>query len=241
MPFLLRVCAAPASAVSAATNEAGEVEMESESDEELEATAAEVEVERALADDLELHAEYWDNFLELVADSQADWAEDTNEYREQRAVSAFNLGTIVANNLITLNPLMLSWVPHILVFIVPQQILELGSPARRSCDACESFGAMAKKIIKHLTCRRGISSRFTKGYVQQTFERLCIRQSLIHDKENEPYLQRKDARLRNFGKQPALRKPGSSLASIREEFGRVNELISAPTVPTYLQEMAFMA
>ena len=27
-------------------------------------------------------------------------------------------------------------------------MVKLGDPARRSCDACESFGAMLKKIIK---------------------------------------------------------------------------------------------
>ena len=42
------------------------------------------------------------------------------------------------------------------MFVVPRQIIEMGDPSRRSCDACESLGARFKKIIKHLTCRRVI-------------------------------------------------------------------------------------
>ena len=54
-------------------------------------------------------------------------------------------------------PTLKSWVPHIImVFIVPRQVLELGDPSRRSCDACESFGARFKKLIKERTCRRTI-------------------------------------------------------------------------------------
>jgi hypothetical protein len=44
---------------------------------------------------------------------------------------------------------LLTWKLHILCFIVPRQLVELGDAARRSCDACESFGAMVKKLIKH--------------------------------------------------------------------------------------------
>ena len=85
---------------------------------------------------------------------------------------------------------------HILLFIVPRQIVELGDPARRSCDACESLGARMKKIIKHLTARNhlrpgqnaaqrratstrtGITSTwqrvFTVGYIEQAFTRLAV-------------------------------------------------------------------
>ena len=133
-------------------------------------------------------------------------------------------GCKVANDLYTLNPEMRAWVLHVLVFIVPRQILPLGDPARRSCDACESFGAVAKKIIRHLTCRRraskqvhvhnrqstairkrGVStqwmSTFTRGYVEQSsFRRVTVRAELIHGVENEPHLQRADARLLDKGR-----------------------------------------
>eukprot|EP00965_Chrysotila_dentata_P123635 4087284-Pleurochrysis_carterae.AAC.1 len=62
----------------------------------------------------------------------------------------------VATDLYELKPTLQSWVPHIAVFIVPRQTLLLGDPSRRSCDACESLGAVLKKKIKHLTCRRRI-------------------------------------------------------------------------------------
>ena len=146
---------------------------------------------------------------------------------------------------------MQSWVPHIMVFVVPRQILELGDPARRSCDACESFGAMCKKIIKHLTCRRHVTTApsnhnnasrtktwrqsFTRGWVQQTFERLCVRQSLIHGEENARYLQREDVKLKTRGK--------VSAAKVRRARTHIpiRDLVDAPTVPTHLMERAFMA
>ena len=78
--------------------------------------------------------------------------------------------------------------PHVLVFIDSRQHLPLGDPKRRSCDACESFGALVKKTIKHKTCRRRLrdepteherkrlvggangkkwSQSFTRGYIEQ--------------------------------------------------------------------------
>ena len=58
------------------------------------------------------------------------------------------------SHVIMLSYTMMTWVPHILVFIVPLQMVYLGDPTRRAADACESFGAMVKKVIKHTTCRR---------------------------------------------------------------------------------------
>ena len=113
-----------------------------------------------------------------------------------------------------LKPTLKSWVPHIGLFIVPRQMVELGDPARRSCDACESFGAMVKKLIKHSTCRRRVTGiepkthgkrvgggtatrrwkqHFNVGYIQQAFKRACVREALRHGEENAPFLQRIDA------------------------------------------------
>ena len=102
-------------------------------------------------------ASRWDRFLDLVAALQAPWPQgdaDTDEYRKGRALEIFNLALPVCVDLHELKPTGITWVPHILLFIVPRQMVSLGDPARRSCDACESFGAMVKKIIKHATCRR---------------------------------------------------------------------------------------
>ena len=74
-----------------------------------------------------------------------------------RAVEFFNTGNRVANDLLQLKPTLENWVPHVLAFIDPQQAVLLGDPTNRSCDACESFGAMLKKIIKHNTCRRSLT------------------------------------------------------------------------------------
>ena len=64
---------------------------------------------------------------------------------------------LVGKDLLRLKPEMLTWVPHVALFIVTRQMVSLGDPTRRACDACESFGAMTKKIIKHTTCRRHIT------------------------------------------------------------------------------------
>ena len=198
------------------------------------------------------HARYWDNFCALVRDSQEPWdPSDSDEYREKRAVSAFNHGAQVANDMLKLNPTMQSWVYHILCFIVPRQILELGDPSRRSCEACESFGAMFKKTIRHLTCRRNIEQSatnhsrgnkqwqqvFTKNYITQSFERVAVRETLIHGEANQPYLQREDNCLLTHGtaagKATAPAAAGENISIL--------DALQAPTVPTELQESAFIA
>eukprot|EP00966_Prymnesium_polylepis_P024675 569183-Prymnesium_polylepis.2 len=75
--------------------------------------------------------------------------------------------------------------PHIACNIVPRQIAELGDPSRRVADACESYGACAKRVIKHLTCRRALRAGFGRGFVEQAFRRLTVRAGLIHGPESE--------------------------------------------------------
>ena len=154
-----------------------------------------------------------------------------------------------ANDLLQINPTMQTWVPHIMCMVVPVQILSLGDPARRSCDACESFGAMCKKIIKFATCRREISlstthtqgegswsQSFKKGWVQQTFERLCVRESLLHGFKNSRYLTREDHQALTRGRSTALKRRPK-----RVDAPTVRERLEAPTVPTELMERAYMA
>eukprot|EP00966_Prymnesium_polylepis_P080492 1864991-Prymnesium_polylepis.1 len=106
-------------------------------------------------------------------------------------------------------------------------MVELGDPARRACDACESFGAMLKKLIKHSTCRlrvmgdkvtthnpkataqasaRRWKQTFKRGYIEQAFTRACVRESLQHGEENRPYRQRVDVRRTTTGKASSGRK-----------------------------------
>ena len=63
-----------------------------------------------------------------------------------------------------------------------------------------AVGACAKRVIKHLTCRRVIGAGFGRGYIEQAFRRLVVRSSLIHGPDNVPYLQRRDAHLIGVGR-----------------------------------------
>jgi len=158
--FLLQLASAPAECIAEmaeCTNEEGEQEMDD--DDEYEPTAEEVAQEEAEVPIMMQNAARWDRFLRLVRMLQAPWPQgdaDTDEYRKSRAVELFNSASVVCRDLLELKLTMRIWVPHILLFIVPRQMLYLGDPTRRSCDACASFGAMMKKIIQHSTCRRRI-------------------------------------------------------------------------------------
>ena len=164
------------------------------------------------------HAEIWDNFLDWVRDIQSPWdPADTDAYRQQRAVSWFNHSRRCARDLYSLKPTMKTWVPHIACNVVTRQIISMGDPSRRSADSCESFGAMVKKIIKHLTCRRRIdkigtthtkrmggkswTQTFKKGYIESSFARTCVRNgALLHGEANRKYLGRKETKLINKGR-----------------------------------------
>ena len=127
-------------------------------------------------------------------------------------------------------------------FIVPRQFLSMGDGQRRSCDACEAFGSTCKQIIRNNTCRRRASGQlhshrsangaklwhatFKRGYVEQTFRRVCVRAELMHGQENQAYLQRADQRLLKKGK-IAPDKAKSGPADLT-----VSEAINAPWVMT---------
>ena len=231
VPFLLQLASAPADVCEdMALNENDKGEQEMEYDDEYAPTEEELEQEEKEEPIMMQNAARWDNFLALVRSIHVPWPQgeaDTTAYREGRAVEAFNLAAKVAHDLMELKPTLLSWVPHVAVFIVPRQMVSLGDPARRACDACESFGAMFKKLIKHSTCRRRVmgdkvtthnpkataqaSARrwkqtFNRGYIEQAFTRACVRESLQHGAENAPYRQRVDVRRTTTGKATVSRK-----------------------------------
>jgi hypothetical protein len=202
LPFLLNLSSTSIDVSpdnGATINAAGEEEMDI-SGNKFEPTEEEVAAEAARAPLIILNAERWDAFLSWVSGIELPWAEDTDEYRKERALQYCNGARAVSRDLYDLKPTMASWVPHIACNIVPQQIVELGDPSRRAADACESFGACAKKVIKHLTCRRMVRAGFSRGYVEQAFRRLVVRASLIHGPENDEYLLRRDARLLGAGR-----------------------------------------
>ena len=239
LPFLLQIAAAPADVsadMAQHANAAGHQVMDH--DDEYEPTEEELEQEKREEPLMMQNADRWDRFLDLVRSIHVPWPQgeqDTTAYRETRAVEAFNLAAKVANDLLQLKPTMLSWVPHIAVFVVPRQMVELGDPARRSADACESFGAMFKKLIKHSTCRRRMkgdektthkskataqASRarweqtFNRGYIEQAFTRACVRESLQHGEQNRPYRQRVDARRTSVGKASFSRKDATESPAV---------------------------
>ena len=253
LPFILQIAAAPAEVVAemaACANADGEQEMED--DDEYAPTDEQVAAEEALEPLMMENAARWDRFLAYVRAISAPWPQDegdTDAYREGRALEAFNLGNAVAIDVHELKPAMLTWVPHIVSFIVPLQLVALGDATRRSCDACESFGAMAKKIIKHATCRRplrvepsahkakgagGCDTRrwkqtFKVGFIEQAFKRLCVRESLLHGEENAAYLQRADVRRTATGKATAsrLKLDGSPVAPMPTVYQMAKELHEA--------------
>lgn len=204
LPFLLGLASAPMDSENSdgAPQDDDEEEDMEVSDDEFAPTADEVAEEEA--DEAELLVQNslrWDRFLNWVRDIETPWdADDSDEYRKFRALQYCNGARAVARDLYALKPTLESWVPHIACNIVPRQIVELGDPSRRSADACESFGACAKKTIKHLTCRRRLRGGYQRGYIRQAFARLSVRNGLLHGSENAPFLQRKDHRLLGTGR-----------------------------------------
>ena len=187
---------------AAATNSNGEEEMDVSGD-EFEPTADEIAAEAAQSTLMNLNADRWDHFLSWVRDIEVPWGEDTDDYRKERALHYCNGARACSRDLLELKPTMASWVPHIACNIVPRQIVELGDPSRRAADACESYGACAKRVVKHLTCRRALKTGFGRGFIEQAFRRLTVRSTLIHGAENAPYLQRRDAHLLGSGRSSA--------------------------------------
>ena len=237
LPFLLQVAHAPIDQIpdthpanvgtEADDAGSGDEEMDVEGD-EFEPTFEEIDVEEQEEPDLMQDASRWDRFLDSVRECQSRWVKDDDEYRRKRALAYLNLSLACSRDLLALKPTMKSWVPHVSSFIVPQQIVLHGEPAKRSTDASESFGAVLKYRIKHQTCRRRVRTKerasihknnsrtwkqaFTKGYIEQAFRRACVAESLLHGAENEPFLSREDWMLKHKGlKKEGKVKPDSGV------------------------------
>ena len=160
VPFLLQLAAAPADCVPEMAAFAGvDGAQAMELDDDYAPTEDEVAAEEADEPLMMLNAARWDRFLAHVRCGSAEWPQgdaNTDDYRKGRAVDWFNHMNAVALDCLAVKVTMESWVFHIGCFIVPRQMLLLGDPSRRSCDACESFGAMVKKLIKFATSRRRV-------------------------------------------------------------------------------------
>jgi hypothetical protein len=204
LPFLLLLASGQVDLSEGAAdsvNADGEEEMDVGG--EFAPTEDEVAVEEQQESLLTTTSRDWDHFLNWTRDIETPWTDDSDQYRRQRALSYVNLARHCARSLHRLKPTMLSWVPHIACNIVPRQIVEFGDPTRCAADACESYGACCKRVIKHLTCRRQLSGKFARGYIEQAFRRMSVRASLLHGPENAPFLLRKDHLLLGTGRQSA--------------------------------------
>ena len=218
LPFMLRIANAP---IDVLEGDAAELDGADgagyDEDDEYAPTDEELAAEADEEPQMVKHAQVWDHFLNWVREIQSPWdAADTDTYRQTRAVRWFNLSRQCSRDLRALKPTGMTWVPHIACNIVTRQILSMGDPSRRSADSCESFGAMVKKVIKHLTCRRRRlapgqavrhhrgsklwSQTFKRGYVEQCFRRTCVRTTLLHGEENEPYLEASHWKLKQTGR-----------------------------------------
>ena len=194
------------------------------------------------------HADMWDRFLEWVRFMQEDWESDTDEYRKGKAVKWFNFATACSRDLKELKPTLQSWVPHIACFVVSRQIVWLGNPTKRAADACESFGALVKKLIKHNTCRRRVRGgssggggpvfahehtrgvkkwrqTFARGHLEQAFRRVCVKGKLLHGEEDRPYLQRADWNMKQKGVKSEHKRTDRELPpTVRECMAREAEM-----------------
>ena len=207
LPFLLGLASADIDVceeTAECRNSSGDEAMDISSDDEFAPDDEEVCAEMSQESLLKTNSCKWDRFLGWTSAIETPWAkDDTTLYRKFRALEYCNHARGCARDLLALKPTMASWVSHIACNIVPRQIVWFGDPSRRAADACESYGACCKKVIKHLTCRRTISGKFGRGYIEQAFRRLSVRAKLLHGPENAPYLQRKDASLMKDGRKSA--------------------------------------
>ena len=134
LPVLLQLAAAPIDSVpelEALRNAKGEEVMEE--DDEYSPTAEDVEQEEQEEPLMMQNAEAWDHFIDLVRETSRPWpqgAEDTDEYRKGRAVAYFNKMALVGKDLLRLKPEMLTWVPHVALFIVTRQMVSHSATRR---------------------------------------------------------------------------------------------------------------
>lgn len=170
--------------------------------------------ERVLQD-----AKSWDCFRALCF-AMRPFTSDTAQYREQRAVEAFNAAALVMREHKRLNPQSISACPHVALCVVPRQMVVHGDPGRRGTDHSESYGASIKDSIHRrclrrkkaftsaVHCRRDNKGNVVKTWTQkalsvsrvmQTFRDQAVRERLLRDEESIPYLLRKHYKLASTG------------------------------------------
>lgn len=164
-------------------------------------------------------ARTWDKFRALCY-SMRPFDADDKDYRQLRAIEAFNAAAQVMEEYKRLNPQALSACPHVALCVVPRQMVEHGDPGRRGTDHSESYGASIKDSL-HRRClrrkkaaqaeihrRRGKDGTVIKTWLQralsvsrvmQTFRDQSVRERLLREDESLPYLLRKHNKLARTG------------------------------------------
>lgn len=163
-------------------------------------------------------ARAWDHFRQLCF-AMRTFERDDMDYREQRAVEAFNAAALTMGEYKRLHPDAMSACPHVALCVVPRQMVAHGDPGRRGTDHSESYGASIKDSIHRRCLRRRKAAEATLHHrrnpdgsvttwtqkalsfsrVMQTFRDQAVRERLMRDEESVPYLLRKHYNLASTG------------------------------------------
>lgn len=163
-------------------------------------------------------ARAWDHFMSL-AYAMRPFTADDRDYREARAVEAFNAASGVMGSYKQLYPTSQSACPHVALVVVTRQMVLDGDPGRRGTDHSESFGACIKDGIHRRTLRRKLGQSATQhkkrlsdgtyktwmqkplaqSRIMQAFRDISVRSRLLRDEESTPWLQRKHFRVQASG------------------------------------------
>ena len=181
------------------------------------------DVQREEQDEGEMmqHARDWDVFIHLAQVALRPWdAEDTEEYRERRALESFKAAVPVVEAIRRHDLSSTSWCPHVLLCIVPRMQRKWGCSVKRGADVSEAFGAEIKYTIHRLVVRRPLAigkklhikrnaageeikrwqQTFKASRVEQTFRRVCVRKAMLDDASFDHLKQRQHAVARTTGR-----------------------------------------
>ncbi|KAL1507388.1 hypothetical protein AB1Y20_008230 [Prymnesium parvum] len=126
---------------------------------------------------------------------------DDTDYREERAVEAFNAAGLVMAEYKRLNPQAVSACPHVALCVVAGQMVQLGDPGFDPSTRClrrrKAVAAASNskgEVVKTWTQRALSVSR-----IIQTFRDQSVRERVMRDEESVPYLLRHHYKLATTG------------------------------------------
>ena len=155
------------------------------------------------------YARHFDKFTYAGHTLRAWEQADTSEYRETRAVDTFNAAGELMEAYKDIDEDSTSAVPHVLLVIVPRQMVRHGDPTSRGADHSEAYGASLKDSIHNRLLRRKKAKAGAKvthnhrdgtshkqnalqySRVMQAFRNEGVRERLLRDEASIPFLQRR--------------------------------------------------